>query len=172
MGLFAYGFVFTEIFDYEIYFFVVSGVNDTAHHWSLTTNTADQGNSKFTVLWLLLKGIPIKKSYTGKLYYTISTTFIQNIRGLTKDHFCGQRCQWHRWPVDFLVEYLCEYEAICKKTLTCGPGAQMELFDEKNQRSKISWQGPFDPLFKDLERFDWWNKRGSKITWHSPFKHM
>jgi hypothetical protein len=40
--------------------------------------------------------------------------------------------------VDFLVEYLREYEAICKKTLTLGSGAQMELFDEKNRRSKIS----------------------------------
>jgi hypothetical protein len=40
--------------------------------------------------------------------------------------------------VDFIVEYLCEYEAICKKALTRESGAQMELFDEKNQRSKIS----------------------------------
>jgi hypothetical protein len=41
------------------------------------------------VLWLLLKGIPIEKSYIGKLYYTISTKFIQKYGGLTKDHFCG-----------------------------------------------------------------------------------
>jgi hypothetical protein len=40
--------------------------------------------------------------------------------------------------IDFIVEYLCEYEAICKKALTRISGAQMELFDEKNQRSKIS----------------------------------
>jgi hypothetical protein len=40
--------------------------------------------------------------------------------------------------VYFIVEYLCEYEAICKKALTRVSGAQMELFDEKNQRSKIS----------------------------------
>jgi hypothetical protein len=32
--LFAYGFVFTEIFDYEIDFFVVSGFNNTAGHKS------------------------------------------------------------------------------------------------------------------------------------------
>jgi hypothetical protein len=44
--------------------------------------------------------------------------------------------------VDFIVEYLREYEVICKKALTRVSGAQMELFDEKNQRSKISWQGP------------------------------
>jgi hypothetical protein len=40
--------------------------------------------------------------------------------------------------VYFIVKYLCEYKAICKKALTCVSGAQMELFDEKNQRSKIS----------------------------------
>jgi hypothetical protein len=33
--------------------------------------------------------------------------------------------------VDFIVEYLYEYEAICKKALTRVSGAQMELFDEK-----------------------------------------
>jgi hypothetical protein len=33
--------------------------------------------------------------------------------------------------VDFIVEYLCEYEAMCKMALTCVSGAQMELFDEK-----------------------------------------
>jgi hypothetical protein len=32
-------------------------------------DTADQGTSKFSVLWLILKGIPIEKSYIGKLYY-------------------------------------------------------------------------------------------------------
>jgi hypothetical protein len=39
--------------------------------------------------------------------------------------------------VDFIVKYLCKYEAMCKKALTRVSGAQMELFDEKNQRSKI-----------------------------------
>jgi hypothetical protein len=56
-------------------------------------DTADQGTSKLSMLWLLLNGIPIEKSYIGQLYYTISTTFIQKIWGLTKDHYCGQRCQ-------------------------------------------------------------------------------
>jgi hypothetical protein len=32
-ALFAYGFVFAKIFNYEIDFFVVSGVNDTADRW-------------------------------------------------------------------------------------------------------------------------------------------
>jgi hypothetical protein len=33
--------------------------------------------------------------------------------------------------IDFIVEYLRKYEAICKKALTRGSRAQMELFDEK-----------------------------------------
>jgi hypothetical protein len=63
---------------------VLGGVNDIIDRWwavSMTPltkiDTADQGASKFSVLWLLLKRIPIEKSYIGKLYYTISTTFIQ-----------------------------------------------------------------------------------------------
>jgi hypothetical protein len=39
--------------------------------------------------------------------------------------------------INFIVEYLREYEDICKKALTRGSRAQKELFDEKNQRSKI-----------------------------------
>jgi hypothetical protein len=40
--------------------------------------------------------------------------------------------------IDFIVEYLFEYEVVCKKALTPGPRAQMELFDEKKRRLKIS----------------------------------
>jgi hypothetical protein len=40
--------------------------------------------------------------------------------------------------VDFIVEYLREYEAICKKALFRVSGAQMELFDEKKPEVKIS----------------------------------
>jgi hypothetical protein len=46
--------------------------------------------------------------------------------------------------INFIVEYLREYDAICKKALTRGSRAQMELFDEKNQRSIISLEGPFN----------------------------
>jgi hypothetical protein len=57
---------------------------------------------------------------------------------------------------DFLVEYLGEFEAICKKASTRLSGAQVGLFDEKNPRSKISWHYPFKliqivSLFKALE---------------------
>jgi hypothetical protein len=33
--------------------------------------------------------------------------------------------------VNFIIEYLCKYEAICRKALTSRPGAKMEFFDEK-----------------------------------------
>jgi hypothetical protein len=36
------------------------------------------------------------------------------------------------------------FSILFKKALTRGSRAQMELFDEKNRRSKISWQGPFN----------------------------
>jgi hypothetical protein len=44
---------------------------------------------------------------------------------------------------DFTVDFLREFEAIFKKALTRVSGAYGELFDEKNQRSKFSCQGPF-----------------------------
>jgi hypothetical protein len=68
------------------------------------------GASKFDVFWLLLKEISIKKSCIGKSYYTISTTFIQKIWGLTKD--------------------LHKYEAINEQK---GIGYQIKLFDEKDR---------------------------------------
>jgi hypothetical protein len=37
----------------------------------------------------------------------------------------------HHKKIDFTVEYLRKYESICKKALTPGSRAQMELFDEK-----------------------------------------
>jgi hypothetical protein len=44
---------------------------------------------------------------------------------------------------NFIVEYLRKFEAMFKKALTCVSGAKEELFDEKNQRSKILCQGHF-----------------------------
>jgi hypothetical protein len=99
-------------------------------------DTADQGTSKFSLLWLLLKRIPIKKSYIGKLDYTISTTFIQKIRGLTKDPFVvsrvietadHQKSRFHSRISPGIRSHI-------QKALTRVSGAQMELFDEKNQR--------------------------------------
>jgi hypothetical protein len=55
--------------------------------------------------------------------------------------------------IDFIVEYLREFEAICKKVLAPGSGAQMELFDEKIRRSKISWQGPFKKIWTRFTPF-------------------
>jgi hypothetical protein len=56
------------------------GIHDTADQWLMVSmtpltkyDTADQWASKFDRLWLLLKGISVKKSDIGKLHYTIST---------------------------------------------------------------------------------------------------
>jgi hypothetical protein len=38
--------------------------------------------------------------------------------------------------VEFIVKYLREYKAICKKALTRVSGAQMQLFDEKTRGQK------------------------------------
>jgi hypothetical protein len=83
-------------------------------------DTADQWASMFDLLWLLLKGISKIKSYIGKGSATIHATHWMTIK-----------------KVDFTIEYLCKYEAICKIALTRGSGAQKELFDEKNRRSKM-----------------------------------
>jgi hypothetical protein len=40
--------------------------------------------------------------------------------------------------IDFIAEYLREYQAICKKALTRVSGAQMELFDEKIREGRQS----------------------------------
>jgi hypothetical protein len=63
----------------------------------------------------------------------------------------GQRCHGHSPPLvsgvidttdhkksDLKVEYLGEYAYIYKTALTCGALAEIELFAEKNRRSKIS----------------------------------
>jgi hypothetical protein len=48
--------------------------------------------------------------------------------------------------VDFLVEYLQDYEAICKKALTRGSVAQMELFDEKTGGRKSRDRVPLSDI--------------------------
>jgi hypothetical protein len=45
-----------------------------------------------------------------------------------------------------------------QKALTRVSGAQIELFDEKNQRSEISWQGPFNRRVSGTDKFDDRNK--------------
>jgi hypothetical protein len=51
--------------------------------------------------------------------------------------------------VDFIVEYLCEYEAICKKSLTRVSGAQIE----KNRGRKSHDRVPLiiQEVFKNFE---------------------
>jgi hypothetical protein len=73
------------------------------------------------------------------LYYPIAITITQKYRGYLRILFgssfvidtAGAKIG------DFIVEYLREFEAICKKALTRESEAQVGLFDEKNQRLKI-----------------------------------
>jgi hypothetical protein len=70
----------------------------------------------------------------------------------------------HHWSAVSLIplntnlifEYLREYKAICKKALTRGTGAQMELFDAKNQSQKSCDMAP-------LREFDIYKCIHSKI---------
>jgi hypothetical protein len=121
---------------------VVGGVNGTTDRWwavSMTPltsrgrcpftlptkyDTAGQLASKFDMLWLILKGISIKNSHIGKLNFTVSTTFLQKILGLTKDH-CS-----------FQNRISLQIRSHSKKALTLLRGAQMELFDEKPEVKK------------------------------------
>jgi hypothetical protein len=96
-------------------------------------DTAGAEDLEFERLWLTLKGISIKKSYIGKFYYPLAITITQKYRGYLKIVFgTGAKIG------NLQAEYLQEFEAICKKALTCESGALVGLFDEKNKRSKIS----------------------------------
>jgi hypothetical protein len=57
---------------------------------------------------------------------------------------------------DFIVEYLREYEAICKKALTRGSRAQMELFDEKTRGRKSRDRVPLNRTSrnKNMKRYN------------------
>jgi hypothetical protein len=69
----------------------------------------------FQRFWLLLKGISIEKTYTGKLSYTISKAFTQKIWGLTSDSVIDTTVTKIG---DFVVNFLREFESIFKKALT------------------------------------------------------
>jgi hypothetical protein len=49
---------------------------------------------------------------------------------------------------DFAVEYMREYEAICKKASMRVSRAQMELFDEKTRGKKSRDRNPLTHYFK------------------------
>jgi hypothetical protein len=70
------------------------------------------------------------------LYYPIAITITQKYRGYSRIVF-GLNGFIDTTQVkigDFKVEYLCEFQAICKKALTRVSGSKGKLFDEKNQR--------------------------------------
>jgi hypothetical protein len=77
-------------------------------------DTAGAGDLEFERLWLLLKGISIK---IGKLYFPIAITITHKIEGYLRISFgsSGVIDTAGAKIGDFIVEYLCEFEAICKK---------------------------------------------------------
>jgi hypothetical protein len=74
------------------------------------------------------------------LYYPIAIAITQKYRGYLRIIFVssGVIDTTAAKIGDFILEHLREFEAICKKALTRSLGAQLGLFDEKNQWSKIS----------------------------------
>jgi hypothetical protein len=55
-----------------------------------------------------------------------------------------QRCQWHRWNSN-MIDFLGEYEAICKKRLYgVNQGPRGDCLMKKNRWSKISCYCPFN----------------------------
>jgi hypothetical protein len=104
---------------------VEGGPNDTAHQYWHKDPTCSK-------LLFYFEGISIKKSYIGKLYNTISTILAKKNMGqliYIADHKIS----------NFKVEFLGEFESICKMTLSYISGAQMEFLILKKQWSKISW---------------------------------
>jgi hypothetical protein len=101
---------------------VVGGVNDTA----------DQGTSKFSMLWLLSKRIFLSKNRTRQIVlYYIYNIHTKNM-GVNKGSLLWSALSLTPLTTkkaDFIDEYLREYEAICNKALTLVSGAQMELFN-------------------------------------------
>jgi hypothetical protein len=63
----------------------------------------------------------------------------------------AQQCHWHRCATN-IVNILRKFEAICKKALTRVSGAPGVLYDGEIQRSRISYQDPFNTrLYKFFE---------------------
>jgi hypothetical protein len=52
--------------------------------------------------------------------------------------------------VDVIVEYLREYEAICKKASSRGSGDQMEMFDEKKPEAENLMTGSLYQIIIDI----------------------
>jgi hypothetical protein len=55
----------------------------------------------------------------------------------------GKKAHWQCCATNF-DDYLCNFETIFEKVLTCLSGTQGNFLEEKKQRSKIVCQGPFE----------------------------
>jgi hypothetical protein len=91
----------------------------------------------------------------GKVTYTISITFTHKIWGLTKDRFLLQRCHWHRCDENrrFHSRFSSRIRNHIQKGFNpCIRGLGGVVRWKKNQRSKISCQGPFNSRGIQVER--------------------
>jgi hypothetical protein len=81
----------------------------------------------------------MKSQKTPKFHETIS---------LTRIFFSCQPCHWHRWPQNrrFYSRISRRMRINIKKVFTHGPGAQMELFDEKTRGRKFRDTVPLNTL--------------------------
>ena len=156
----------------------LSGVNDTAKSWitgvidtswSKLSGVIDTAEllmtplSQFLNIWMVLPFFKVKirtNPSMGELYYLMPTCSRLENRGLTKHKILTKRCHWHRL-VNFNFEYLGEFETVRKKTLGGESAAQGEMFDEKNQSLKISWDGHFNKEYLSV----WSLSLGRPLQW-------
>jgi hypothetical protein len=68
-----------------------------------------------------------------------------------------------------VVEQLREFESICKTVLAHESGDSGVQFNEKKRGSKISWHCPFKASISWSENFRWSSARGDAFFWTSYF---
>jgi hypothetical protein len=133
------------------------GIIDTActvHAMSLTAhakyNTACTIDERFERSWQPLKGISIKIIYVPELPTPPLKKYI-NLKGLSNKKFSCMRCHWHRMH-DFCVR-----KSIISRRIR-----------SRIQKSFSSWiRGPGGTGIVSFKK-----NRGSKISWHRPFKNF
>jgi hypothetical protein len=125
----------------------VHAVSLTPHAKYDTACTIDE---RFERPWQPLKGISIKNIYVSELSYP-TTKKIYTFKWATLQKIFVQavsltpHARFLRSKIDHIFEFAAEF----KKALARESGAKGVLFDEKNRGSKISWHCPFKiPEFK------------------------
>ncbi len=92
---------------------------------------------------------------------------LQSLFGLAKlvAKIC-RRCRWHQWQIfhrcrwywwcALTCEYLREFSKKFEMVLMGYSGAGGKLIHEKKTEAKISWQCPFNPLWRVPTKKGWW----------------